>query len=506
MDAILVFDATQNRCRASYVARDGTVIASAQSPYITISMVDWVEQEPRDWFFSLYVALRVIKEQAPDVNPVAIALTGQARMFFLLGDDDRMDTALLEEDRRATLEWRAMVQQEGVERLIRSANIVHEDGSPLAKLLWLKKHQPTQYTNARTILFGAHDYLAFRLCGARVTDYTSASASDLFSLQADTWATDLLQSLDLRTDWLPDIVAPGTKVGELSAEMAESIKLTAGIPVYHGAADLATMMLGAGVRQSNEYFCYLGNSGWLGTTGLTQLADPITGLLNQRNPDRAQLLVAGQTLMAAGCFEWLKDKFGLPEEKLFEAEKLSTNDLFMTLAAEAAPGSGGVIFLPYLIGEQAPFRDPLARAGWFHISKRTFRSDLYRAVLEGVTYSLRAIQMLIPEPEHQGEVVLRLLGDDTCTPLWAQIFADVFNCRVDVLKPAGDVLARGAAFTVAKGLGWAEGDVPNAGWLPIEATYTPNMNSVEIYEKMFNIYYQLYPALRSSYAAMASKD
>ncbi len=505
MEAILVFDAGRNRCRASYVAHDGSIIASTESSYVTGSLADWAEQEPRDWYFALYIALKALLEKAPDVTPVAISLTGQSRLLFLAGESDRVDVAILAEDHRATLEWQALVEKVGLENLVRSSNIIHEDTSPIAKLMWLKKHQPTQYAQGKTVLFAAHDYLAFRMCGARVTDYTSASCTDLFSLEGNTWAVDLLQSLDLRTDWLPELVKPGTCIGELNAETAETLKLPVGLPVYHGTSDLATMMAGAGVQQSNQYLCYLGKSGWLATTGLTELVDPVTGLLNLRDPQKEQLLIAGQMLMAAGSFDWLVDRFGQAEEKAFAEAKLSTTELFMTLAAEAIPGSGGVIFLPYLDGEQAPFRDPNARGGWFHVTRKTWRSDLYRAVLEGVAYSMRAIQLLIPEPEVEGDPILRLVGDESCSPLWAQIFADVFDCRVDVLTPSADVTARGAAYIAGQQLGWFASEAPSDEWLHITATYTPDANRVEIYEKMFTIYYQLYPALHDSFTEMAKK-
>ncbi|HEY3340653.1 MAG TPA: FGGY-family carbohydrate kinase, partial [Anaerolineae bacterium] len=210
--------------------------------------------------------------------------------------------------------------------------------------------------------------------------------------------------------------------------------------------------------------------------------------------------------MAAGCFDWLVDRFGQAEQTAFADAKLPLSELFMTLSAEAVPGSGGVIFLPYLDGEQAPFRDPNARGGWFHVTRRTWRSDLYRSVLEGVAYSMHAIQLLIPEPEVEEEPILRLVGDESCSPLWAQIFADVFDCRVDVLTPSGDVSARGAAYTVGLQLGWFANEVPSDEWLHINATYTPDENHVRIYEKMFTIYYQLYPALHNAFTEMAKKD
>jgi xylulokinase len=506
LDTLLVIDVNEKRCRISYVNRDGDVIAGESAEYLTGRIGDWVEQEPRDWWLEFTLALRALQEKSPGVAPAAIALTGNARILLLVGDDDRLDAAMTAEDRRATLEWQGMVERIGLEPLLRSANIVHEDASPLARLLWLKKHQTGMYEQARTVFLGAHDYMAFRLCGARVTDYATASASDLFALQQDSWAIELMASLELRTDWLPELVDGGARVGDLDAAVAEKLGLPAGIPVIHGVADVAAAMTGAGVSKSNQYACYLGESGWLGTTGLNELANPITGLLNLRNPAGANLLVVGPMITAAGNFEWLKDRFGPAEEKAFADANLSLDDLMMTLAAESPAGSNGVIFLPYLSGEQAPYRDPNARAGWFHVHRKTWRSDLYRAVLEGVAFSMRAIQLLIPEPqEGEDDVQLRLIGSETCTPLWAQIFADVFDCKLDLLAPYDDVVARGAAFIAGRSLGWFSGDAPDYAFIRSKGTYVPNGNNVEVYDRMFQVFCKLYPALHSSFQEMANK-
>jgi xylulokinase len=504
LDTILAIDINQTRTRISLVARDGTIIASSESGFVTGRVGDWVEQEPRDWWIALTVALRVIKDDHPDMSPVAIALSGQSGLLILADEKDRIDAAMLSVDRRATRQWQEMVAKVGLERILRVSNNVYEDAGVLPKLLWLKTHQPTNYEKARTLFFGAHDYIGWRLCGARVTDYATASATDLFDLQADTWATELLKALELRTDWLPQVLTADACAGELLEDPARALGLPAGIPVYHGTSELATMMIGAGVTQPSQYACFLGDSGWLATTGLNELANPLTGLLNIRSPWRAELLVAGPMVTAGGNFEWLKERFGEAEQKVFAEANMSVTDLLMTLAAEAKPGSGGIIYLPYLAGEQAPYRDPNARGGWFFVHRGTWRSDLYRAVLEGVAYSLRAIQYLMPEPETGSEQPeLRLIGGESCTPLWATIFADVFNCRVDLLSPPDDVTARGAAFIAGKGLGWFSEGAADPNYIKIKATYVPNSEAAEIYDGMFSRFAKLYPALHAAFAEAA---
>lgn len=514
MESILVIDVGKQRCRASLVDREGNVVAYGENDYLTGRLGDWVEQEPRDWWMMLEIAMKQLLAKAPDISPVAISLTGQTGLVLLMGEADRLDTAMLVDDRRATLEWKIMVEKVGLQELLRTANIVHEDASHLAKLMWLRKHQNTMYTSAKTIFVGAHDYVCFRLCGARVTDYTTASSTDLFSLQADGWALDVMSLLELRTDWLPQLVGSGEVVGELLPEPAARLGLAVGIPVIHGVADYVATMTGAGVSEPNQLACSLGYSGWLGAMGMRELANPITGMLNLREPDKAQLVVIGQMMMAGGCYDWLKDRFGAAEEKLFADAGLSLDDLMMTLCAEASPGSGGVIFLPYLSGEQAPFRDPHARGGWFHVTRKTWRSDLYRAVLEGVVYSMRAIHMLMPASETEEEserdqneqVTLRLIGGADCTPFWAQIFADVFECQVDLLSPADDVTARGASYIAGKTLGWNQSDMPPYSYIRSTGTLVPNPINVEIYERMFEVYCKLYPALHASFNEMSAKQ
>ncbi|MCL5994614.1 MAG: FGGY family carbohydrate kinase [Chloroflexi bacterium] len=504
MDTILAVDINQIRTRVSLVARDGSIVASSESGFVTGRLGDWVEQEPRDWWLALTVALRSLRDANPDMTPSAVALCGQAGLVLLADDFDRLDAAMLPADRRATRQWQKMVEKVGLERLLRTSNNVYDEAGVLPRLLWLKDHQPTFYEKARCVFFGAHDYITWRMCGARVTDYATASATDLFDLQADTWATELLQEIGLRTDWFPQLITASERAGLLLEGPAKALGLPAGIPVFHGTSELATMVAGAGAVKPGQYVCYLGDSGWLATTGLHEMANPLTGLVNMRSPWRAELLVAGPMITAAGNFEWLKERFGEMEQKGFAEANMSTTELLMTLAAEAAPGSGGVVYLPYLAGEQSPYRDPNARGGWFFVHRGTWRSDLYRAVLEGVTYSLRAIQYLMPEPlPDVDEVELSLIGDENCSPLWATIFADVFNCRVELLSPPEDVSARGAAYIAGKALGWFAENLPPYDFLHSKGTFVPNAEVAEKYDRLFNVFVKLYPALHAAFSEVA---
>ena len=499
----MVIDFGPTRCRISYVGRDGGILASSEASYLTGTIGSWVEQEPHDWWNEFTYALKELQVAHPELHPSAIALTGQPRMLILADGKDRLDAAILPADHRATKEWQEMVQTVGVDALIASAGNVHDSTSHIAKLLWLKKHSPTNYEKASTVFLAAHEYIAWRICGARVTDRTTASLTDLYSLGADTWAWDLCDTFDLRKDWFPDVVEAGACIGSANPSVAELLGLEDGTPVYHGTADLAATLVGTGVTNANQVVCYLGDSGWLGAIELPEPGDPVTGLVNLRNPLGQGYMVIGPMVTAGGNFEWLKERFGPAEEKLFEDEKLPLVDLMMALASEAPVGSGGIIYLPYIAGEQSPFRDPQARGAWVNISRRSWRSDFYRAVLEGVAFSLRAIQMILPESGIEATPELYLVGDDNCTPLWAQIFADVFDCKVEMLSPAEDVTARGAAYAAGRTMGWYDSLIPPYKYIDSKGTFMPNPMNVPVYERMFEIFFKLYPALRSAFVELS---
>lgn len=504
MDIILVIDVGPTRCRVSYLNRAGNVVGSAEKTYLTGIVGSWVEQEPRDWWFELTLALTELRENYKEITPCAITLTGHPRILVLADDNDRLDAAIMPADRRSTSEWQEIVQRVGLDPILQSAGNIHDTTSHIARLMWLQKHSPTNYHKAEVIFLAAHEYIEWRLCGARVTDRTTASLTDLYSMRENTWATPLLESLGLRTDWFPQIVTAGAKTGTLDATVAEKIGLPAGLPVFHGSSDVAATLQGTGATQTHQVVCYLGDSGWIGAAGYPEPGDPITGLVNLQNPVGDGYMVIGPMITAGGNFEWIKERFGPAEEKAFAEEKLPLIELLMTLAAEAPVGSGGIIYLPYLAGEQAPFRDPNARGGWFNVNRRSWRSDLYRAVLEGVAYSLRATHLILPEVESDAFPEFYLVGDNNCTSFWAQIFADVFDCRVELLSQADDVAARGAAFAAGKTLGWYDGETPTYEHIASQGTYLPNPMNVPVYERMFNVFYKLYPALRSAFAEISA--
>lgn len=508
VDVIVAIDVGTTGTKTVLFSRDGVAAAGATFDYPTQTQGAHVEQDPADWWGATVAGLQSMWAQVPGAEPLAVVLSGQMQDLILMDGVRALAPAILYSDTRAHREGQIVHERLGEVRLREVTGNLQDATSLLAKLLWVKEHQPGLYKAAETVFIGAQDYVAWRLCRAGVTDYTTASTTGLLDIAANSWASELLDSLELRTDWLPQLAAAEAQVGEVRAAVSEETGLPPGTPVFHGAGDAAATTLGAGAGDPGHYYVYLGTSGWLAATELHTPVDPRTGIFNLRHPDPERLILIGPMLTAAGNVEWLREQFGRLEVRSLpslaaDSSEMAAYQALNALAAEAPPGSNGVLYLPYLAGERAPFRDPNARGVFFGLHRTTTRHDLYRAVLEGVAFSMRAIRDTLPASDGLDQAGFSLVGGGARSALWPQIFADVFDCPVQVLADPAEVTARGAALIAGRACGWHAGYVPAANFFPVEATFQPDSAVAEQYNRLFDAFRGLYPALRENFAQLA---
>jgi xylulokinase len=402
---------------------------------------------------------------------------------------------LLRQFTRAQTEIQEIEKIIGKDRLKNITGNIQDASSLLAKLLWLKKHTPEIYTPLETVLLGAHDYIAWKLTGSTNTDFTTAATTGLLDIKRNTWALDIMNDLTLRTDILPHLV-PGDHIdGYLSNETAASLGLPTGCPIFHGSGDVGTTTLGANAGEPGTTSCYLGTSGWVAATTANVLADPESGIFNLRHPDPAKIIQVGPMLLAGGNIQWIVETISS-----FSEEK-NPYDLLNARAAAVKPGSNGIIYLPYLSGERSPFKAPEARGGFIGLSRETTREELYRAALEGVAFAMRSIQESIAGPDVKLKS-LTLSGGGAKSSLWPQIFADVFHCDVMVLESAEEVGLIGAVLMCGRALGWYSGYLLPPQLLRVRRKYIPKTENRQLYDELYSIFLQVYPALRKSWFAL----
>jgi len=503
---IAALDVGTTAAKAALVAKDGAIVATASRSYETQTGPGGVtEQGPEDWWAAACEAMRACEPGRFAV--VALGLTGQMQDLIAVGPSGPLRPAILYSDTRAKEEAARVERAWGAERWWAVTGNLQDASSLPAKLLWLKRHEPQTYRQTRWVLLGAHDYIAWRTCGAAVTDLTTASTTGLLELSSGRWATALLEALDLRTDFLPDLAPAWSVTGHLMPEAAQAMGLPAGIPVVHGAGDAATATLGAGAGGPGGSYLYLGTSGWLALTSPGGRAEPTSGVFTLRHPEPAWTLLIGPLLMAAGNLEWLRRQLGEAPYEALEA-----------LARSAPPGSGGVLYLPYLAGERSPFRNPRARAAFLGIGAATGRAELVRSVMEGVAFALRSVAEAMPQPQvgggsggaggagasggDTGEVgPIGAAGGGCRSDLWCEIIAAVLRRPLHRLVGAQDVGIRGAAILAGRAMGWFDSFVPGPGFFPVDRVFVPDDEAIRVYDGLYREFIQRNPYLAARAAS-----
>jgi xylulokinase len=315
------------------------------------------------------------------------------------------------------------------------------------------------------------------------------------------WSPEACEALEFPTRLLPELVAPWEPIGRLSAEAAAELGLGRSVVVVAGAADTACSAYGVGCVNDGEVFESAGTSGVLTVYHARPLGSPL--FLNRAHVVPGRWLSHGAMSAAGAAVRWLRDA-------VFSGvgSGSSEPDDYAWINAEAAKsaaGAGGVVFLPYLLGERTPVWDPGARGAWVGMSVGTGRHDLVRAVLESVGYGMREI-LEIEETRRDLEVgEVLIVGGGARNRLWTQIKADITGKRY---CKAGEVesASRGAATLAAVGWGahddvWAaSAAIGSPESEPVEPTTDPSVR--EVYDKRYRVFKGLYPALRELFGEL----
>ncbi len=492
IEVIAAVDIGTTSAKAVTIDRQGRIVARGKAGYATaVGASGQAEQSPEDWWAAACEALRACA--APGVAVVALALTGQMQDLVLTAEGNLLRPAILYSDQRATAEAADVLGAVPVEEWVHvTGNLQDASGLP-AKLLWLRRNEPELYHRAERLLLGAHDYVSWRACGAELTDVTTASTTGLMDLASNTWAVGLLESLGLRTDWLPDLKPTHEPAGYLTDEAAAQLSLPTRTPVFHSAGDAATTAIGIGADEPGMSYLYLGTSGWLATTTPGHRANPQSGIFTLRHPVPEWTILIGPMLTSGGSLDWMRRT--ISRDATYQAVE--------EVAAAAPPGSGGLIFLPYLAGERAPFRDPDARGALIGLSTATSRGEIFRSVMEGVAFAFRSIEDAMTSANHaSGRFPLVFAGGGSRSELWCQILATVMGRTVRRSDAFEDVAVRGAAGVAGKALGWYGND--SCPWATVdEVTFEPDIRAIPVYEGLYETFRDLYPALSSIYKRLA---
>ena len=498
MSLLLGIDVGTTGSKAILLEPDGGVVAEATAEYpMAVPKPGWAEQNPEDWWQATVASVRYVLEKARGESVAGIGLTGQMHGLVLLGEAGNvLRPCIMWNDQRTASQCAEIEQRAGRAKLIELAGKPALTGFTAGKILWVRENEPDIFRRARHVLL-PKDYIRYRLTRALAVDVADGSGTLLMDVRKRAWSNELLKLLDIPREWLPKLHESHEVVAEVSAEVESATGLRAGTPVVAGAGDQAAQSLGTGIAREGMVSVTIGTSGVVFAATNQYRFDP-TGELHaycHAVPDTWHLM--GVTLSAGGSLRWFRDE--LCQSEMAEAARTGRDvyDIITELAATAPVGSDGLLFLPYLTGERTPHADPNARGVFFGLSLRHTKAHMARAVLEGVTLSLReCLDLLCGLGQSCARV--RVSGGGSRSAFWRQMMADVFGTEVVEVN-----VTQGAAYGAALLAGVGAGvyrDARAACDLAVRETGSPKPGlDAGAYAEAYDRYRALYPALAAEF-------
>lgn len=468
-------------------------------------------QNPDDWWEAIVSTTREIIEPGTKVD--GISFCSQMQSLVLVDKDGRhIRPSMSYMDQRAT-DIKKEILETGIKvsgmNLVKLLKSLYHTGAvagsvkdPVWKYLWVKKYEPDVFKKAYKWL-DVKEAIIARMTGKFIMSEDSAFATLLYDIRSKEkiFNKEVMKMLGINPEHMPEIIACSDVAGTLLPSAAEELGLTEGIAVYAGGGDASLIGVGAGAILPGDSHVYMGTSGWVSTVTEKRLIDTnamvasIVGAFEGRYNYFAELETARK------CLEWVKDHLVLDEINAYIEKKdickdeecvyTSLYEYLSEVMLRAKPGSDGVIFTPWLHGNRCPFEDSNARGIFFNLSLETGKTELIRAVVEGVCFHIRWF-FEVQDKKLKSSEKVRFVGGGALSKTTSRILADSTGRTVITVKDPQNVGAVGAAIVALKG---ARPDISAealAEKVKICNVFEPNPEYKAIYDRNYKVFKKLY--------------
>jgi len=477
----------------------GELVGSASeehAPFVSPQPV-WAEQDPRDWWRACGLAVRRVlaaSKTGPD-EIACVGFSGQMHGAVLLDSKNEVvRPALIWCDQRTQSQVEELSNQFGAEGLTRLTCNAPLTNFTLTKLLWVRENEPENWGRVAHIML-PKDYVRFRLTGDLAIDVADASGTLLLDIARRKWSTEVANRTGIDLRLLPALYESPEICGQVSARGAEHTGLRTRTPVVAGAGDQAAGAVGMGIVHPGTVSATIGTSGVVFAATDRPAIDGKGRIHTFCHAVPGRWHVMGVTQAAGLSLRWFRDRFGVVRPGGASRDGTDPYDELTREASVAPPGSGGVLWAPYLMGERTPYCDPNVRAALIGLTATHTRAHVVRAILEGVAFSLRDTLTIFGEMDVPLQRI-RLGGGGARSPLWRQIQADVYGHATEIVQTE-EGAAFGAALLAGVGAGnWKSVDEAGDAAVRTKEVIQPELRNSAILDQAYRAYRRIYPALQ----------
>lgn len=373
---------------------------------------DWSIQKPAE---ILEAVLECIEKITQNTSPFFISFSSAMQSLIAVDEQGNpLTEVILWADNRASAEATKLKESITGKQFYQKTGIPVHTFCPMTKILWLRENEPEVFEKTYKFI-SIKEYVWHHLTGEYVVDSSMASGTGLMDIETLTWNKDILAHLGIDESKLSKIASPKHQAKTVAGNRTLVI----------GGGDGALANLGTGAMQKGRMSLTIGTSGAVRLPIDKPFIDDKMRTQCYHLIDN-QYLVLGAVNNGAVILQWLKEAI-LETEESFES--------LFEQAGSIEAGSGGLIFVPYLLGERAPIWDASAQGTLLGITINHTRAHFIRATLEGILFGLLSItEILLPDKNERKNIAIMASGGFAKSDVWLQIAADIFQMKVVVAQ------------------------------------------------------------------------
>jgi gluconokinase len=480
--------------KAIAFSAEGQIKAQGNQMYsLNVPKPGWAEQNPEEILAAVVRAVAQVMEQ---VEPKAVAaLSFSAAMHSLIAmnqEDQAMTAAMIWADNRSVAQTEQLKQDgTGHSLYLRTGTPIHPM-SPLPKLLWLRETMPDLFKSAARFI-SIKEYIFHRWFNRYIVDYSIASATGLLNLDRLQWDDEALARVGITPDHLSELVPTTYVLRGIQPELASAMGIDAETPVVIGANDGVLANLGVGAIAPAQVAITIGTSSAVRSVVSKPTIDP-QGRTFCYALTEQHWVIGGPSNNGGIVLRWMRDQFCQVEVEQAKRRNVDAYDVMIEQVVDIAAGADGLVCLPFLSGERAPYWNANARGIFFGVGLNHHRAHFIRAVMEGILLNVynitRALDQFV-QPTQE----IYASGGFARSQVWVQMMADVFGLTV-VLPEVFEASSFGAAVLAMYAMGRlsrledVQQITERSG--STNYRYQPNLAMTQQYSKVFKVYEQLY--------------
>lgn len=505
MNYLIGIDLGTSATKTVLFDENGTVIASASREYPMYQPQNgWAEQKPEDWReAALETITRVVKESGVDKDEIkGIGISGQMHGLVMLDENNEViRPSIIWCDQRTAKECEEITEKVGKERLIEITANPALTGFTASKILWVRNHEPENYAKCRHILL-PKDYVRLILTGEYATEVSDASGMQLLDVPNRCWSDEVLEKLDIDKRMLAKVYESPEVTGTILPEIAAVTGLSEKTVVVGGAGDNAAAAVGTGVVKDGRAFTTIGTSGVVFAHSKNVTIDPKGRVHTFCCAVPGCWHVMGVTQGAGLSLQWFRNNFCQDYMEKAKEEGCDAYDYINRDVESVSLGADRLIYLPYLMGERTPHLDPDCRGVFFGLSAIHTRKHMLRAVMEGVSYSMKDCNDILKEMGVEVDDMMACGGGGR-SAVWRQMLADMYGCTVKTVT-AKEGPALGVAILAGVGAGIYDSvEAACEKMIHTDKSCDPIPEHTAKYEEYHKIYKNLYTCLKDQYKELA---